>query len=82
MQQLGQLDLSGNVTLYRDDGITLQTDAATLDVKANAAASASKVHAEGPFGTLDAQGFSLFEGGAIMQFHGPSRLVLNGGKQR
>ena len=82
MQQLGQLDLSGNVTLYREDGITLQTDTATLDVKASAAASASKVHAEGPFGTLDAQGFSMFEGGAIMQFHGPSRLVLNGGSQR
>ena len=82
MQQQGQLDLSGDVTLYRDDGVTLQTDAATLDLKADAATSASKVHAEGPFGTLDAQGFSLFDGGAIIQFFGPSRLVLNGGKQR
>jgi lipopolysaccharide export system protein LptC len=82
MQQQGLLDLSGNVTLYRDDGITLQTDAATLDVKADAAASAAKVHAEGPFGTLDAQGFSMFEGGDIIQFHGPSRLVLNGSTRR
>lgn len=82
MQLLGQLDLSGNVTLYREDGITLQTDTATLDVKASAAASSAKVHAEGPFGTLDAQGFSLFEGGAVIQFHGPSRLVLNGSAKR
>lgn len=82
MQQQGLLDLSGDVWLYRDDGTMLQTDAATLDVKANAAVSAAKVHVEGPFGTLDAQGFSLFEGGAVMQFHGPSRLVLNGSTRR
>lgn len=78
MQQSQQLDLSGNVTLYRDDGMTLLTDAATLDLKASAVASAAKVHAEGPFGALDAQGFSMFEGGAVIQFYGPSRLVLNG----
>ncbi len=82
MQQQGQLDLSGDVTLYRDDGITLQTDAATLDVKSSAAVSASKVHAEGPFGTLDAQGFSLFDGGSVIQFHGASRLVLNGSTKK
>lgn len=82
MQQQGQLDLSGNVTLYRDDGITLQTDSATLDVKAGAAVSAAKVHVEGPFGTLDAQGFSMFEGGDVIQFHGSSRLVLNGSTHR
>jgi lipopolysaccharide export system protein LptC len=81
MQQLGQLDLSGEVTIYRDYGITMQTDATTMDIKSNAASSASKVHAEGPFGTLDAQGFSLLDGGAVIQFYGPSRLVLNGGKQ-
>ena len=76
-QQSGQLDLSGDVVLYRDDGLTLQTDAATLDLKAGAASSAERVHAEGPFGTLDAQGFAVTDHGAVAQFTGPGRLLLN-----
>jgi lipopolysaccharide export system protein LptC len=73
-----QLDLSGQVTLYRDDGLTLVTHAATLDLKAGAAAGADKVHAEGPFGQLDAQGFAVTDQGAVVQFSGPGRLLLNG----
>lgn len=76
-QRSGQLDLSGDVMLYRDDGLTLHTDAATLDLKAGVATSAAQVHAEGPFGTLDAQGFTVTDRGAIAQFAGPARLVLN-----
>jgi lipopolysaccharide export system protein LptC len=72
------LDLSGNVVLYRDDGLTMVTDVATMDLKAGAASSAAKVHAEGPLGTLDAQGFSVSDNGTVIQFAGPGRLVLNG----
>jgi lipopolysaccharide export system protein LptC len=78
MQKAGQLDLSGDVTLYRDDGTTLVTDSATLDTRAGAAASAELTHVEGPFGTLDAQGFTATDGGAVIHFTGPGRLVLNG----
>jgi lipopolysaccharide export system protein LptC len=35
------------------------------------------VHAEGPFGTLDAQGFAVTDRGAVIQFPGPGRLLLN-----
>ena len=70
------LDLSGDVTLYREDGTTLQTSAATLDLKAGAASSSERVHVEGPFGTVDAQGFFLADGGASLRFSGPARLVL------
>jgi hypothetical protein len=35
-------------------------------------------HAEGPFGVLDAQGFTLVDKGAAIQFHGPAKLTLNG----
>ena len=76
-QHAGQLDLSGDVVLYRDDGLTLLTDAATLDLKAGVASSADRVHAEGPFGTLDAQGFAVVDHGSVAQFTGPGRLVLN-----
>jgi lipopolysaccharide export system protein LptC len=75
-----QLDLSHDVTLYRDDGTTLQTDTSAVDLKAGAAASADMVHAEGPFGTLDAQGFALTDRGALIQFTGPGHLVVNGRK--
>jgi lipopolysaccharide export system protein LptC len=78
LQKSEQLDLSGEVTLYRDDGTTLTTDAAALDVKAGAAAGAERTHAEGPFGTLDAQGFTLTDHGAVIRFAGPARMVLNG----
>lgn len=80
-QKLNRLDLSGDVTLYRDDGTVLQTAAASIDMKANAAASHEMVHVEGPFGVLDAQGFTVLDRGAVVQFTGPARLVLKGGSR-
>jgi lipopolysaccharide export system protein LptC len=76
-EKINDLDLSGDVTLYRDDGLTMITDTANLDLKSGAAASADRVHAEGPFGTLDAQGFTVLDRGTAVQFAGPGRLVLN-----
>ncbi len=78
LQHTGQLDLSGDATVYRDDGITMHTDLVAVDVKSGAAASNERTHVEGPFGTLDAQGFALVDKGAVVQFSGPSRLLLNG----
>lgn len=77
MQHSNQLDLSRDVTLYRDDGTTLVTASASIDLKNGAAAGAEQVHAEGPFGTLDAQGFTLVDKGSTIQFAGPAHLVLN-----
>jgi lipopolysaccharide export system protein LptC len=78
MQHLNQLDLSKDVTLYRDDGTTLHTQSASVDMKAGAAAGSEPVHAEGPFGVLDAQGFTVMDKGAAIDFPGPAHLVLNG----
>jgi lipopolysaccharide export system protein LptC len=78
LQHSGQLDLSHEVTLYRDDGTTLVTASASIDLKNGAAASSDPTHAEGPFGTLDAQGFTVTDKGAAVQFAGPAHLVLNG----
>jgi lipopolysaccharide export system protein LptC len=77
MQHSDLLDLSHDVTLYRDDGTTMVTSSASIDMKAGAAAGAEPVHAEGPFGTLDAQGFTLVDKGSTIQFAGPAHLVLN-----
>ena len=78
IQRAGQLDLSRDVTLYRDDGTTMRTQSASVDVRQGAATSSEMTHAEGPFGTLDAQGFTLVDKGAAIQFHGPAKLVMNG----
>jgi len=78
IQHVGQLDLSHDVVLYRDDGTVLRTQSAAMDIRQGAGTSDEMTHAEGPFGVLDAQGFTLFDKGAAIQFHGPARLVLNG----
>jgi lipopolysaccharide export system protein LptC len=78
IQKANQLDLLDDVTLYRDDGTTMHTTAASVDMKAGAAASATPVHVEGPFGVLDAQGFTVVDKGAAVDFTGPAHLVLNG----
>ena len=80
MQKSSQLDLSGAVTLYRDDGLRLTTDHVTADLHQGVIASAARTHVEGPFGTLDAQGFLIADGGHLAQFAGPARLVLTGGR--
>jgi lipopolysaccharide export system protein LptC len=77
IQHADQLDLSKDVTLYRADGTLLQTEAATMDMHKGVATSSLYTHAEGPFGTLDAEGFTLVDKGGIVQFHGPAKLVLN-----
>ena len=77
LQPSAQLDLSGDATVYRDDGTTLHSASAALDLKAGAAAGSEPTHAEGRFGTLDAQGgFTVLDKGAVVQFAGPARLVL------
>ena len=78
MQHTGIMDMSGDVVLYRDSGITMNTSSATMDLKTGAASSDQPTHVEGPFGTLDAQGFALVDKGNVIQFDGKSRLWLNG----
>lgn len=78
LQHSNQLDLSHDVTLYRDDGTTLVTASAAMDLTQGAGAGSQPVHAEGPFGTLDAQGFTLTDKGTSIEFTGPAKLVLNG----
>ncbi len=77
IQHQSLLDLSHDVYLYREDGTTLETDTAAMDLRSGAGTSSDLTHAEGPFGTLDAQGFTLTGKGAVIQFQGPAHAVLN-----
>jgi lipopolysaccharide export system protein LptC len=78
MRKAQQLDLSDHVVLYRDDGTTMTTSSASVEMKAGAASGAEQTHVEGPFGTLDASGFTTVDKGAAIQFWGPAHVLLNG----
>lgn len=78
VQQINQLDLLTDVTLYRDDGTTMHTASASIDLKQGAAGGSAPVHVEGPFGILDAEGFTVMDKGAAIDFPGPAHVILNG----
>jgi len=78
IQGLNQLDLVKDVTLYRDDGTTMHTESASIDMKMGAAGGSDPVHVEGPFGVLDAQGFTVMDKGNAIDFSGPAHVIMNG----
>jgi lipopolysaccharide export system protein LptC len=76
-QKSDMLLLSGDVTLYRNDGTTMTTSAADIDLHTGSANSIAPVHVQGPFGTLNAaNGFTLTDRGATVTFNGPATLTL------
>ncbi|MCE0744555.1 LPS export ABC transporter periplasmic protein LptC [Acetobacter sicerae] len=77
MQHEQILDLKDEVTLYRDDGLMMRGPVADVSMHDGVIASDSWVHAEGPFGVLDARGYWLSQHEGIAQFRGPGRFILN-----
>jgi lipopolysaccharide export system protein LptC len=76
-QKLDELGLTGNVTLYRNDGTTMNVKTADIDLHAGSAHSSAPVQVQGPFGTLTAtNGFLLLDRGADIMFNGPATLTL------
>jgi lipopolysaccharide export system protein LptC len=73
-----QLFLQGDVTLWHDNGTTMKTEAAHIDVQAATADSDSPTAAQGPFGTLTSEGFRMRERGQVVIFTGRSHAVLEG----
>jgi lipopolysaccharide export system protein LptC len=81
MRKDEQLDMSDDVVLYRDDGTTMTTASMSVAVKSGAASGSEQTHVEGPFGTLDATGFTTVDKGTAIQFWGPVRVEMNGVSQ-
>lgn len=75
------LDLTHGVTLYRNDGLMLYSPFADVNLNSGIIASHTWVHAEGPFGTLDAQGYFLSQHDGLAQFRGPGKLIFYGGNK-
>lgn len=72
------LDLAGQVTVHHDDGTQFVTETARVDLGGGNAEGDDPVAAQGPFGTLTAEGFRLYERGARVVFTGRARVVLEG----
>jgi lipopolysaccharide export system protein LptC len=75
------LDLAGDVTVYHDNGMTLRTPEAAVEVEEGTASGDAPVAAQGPFGTLEAEGFRLKDRGAVVIFTGRAHAVLEGGPE-
>lgn len=76
-QRSQTLGLTGDVTLYRNDGTVLNVASANINLRQSSANSEAPVKVQGPFGTLNAaNGFSLSDRGADILFKGPVKLVL------
>jgi lipopolysaccharide export system protein LptC len=73
-----RLDLSGEVTIHHDDGTQFVTPSATVDIEGGGASGDEAVAAQGPFGTLTAEGFRLHDRGQVVIFTGRARAVLEG----
>ena len=76
------LDLAGDVTIHHDNGMTLRTPEAAVAVEAGTASGDAPVAAQGPFGTLESEGFRLKDRGAVVVFTGRAHAVLEGGSEQ
>lgn len=72
------LAMHDHVRLYRDDGTTMLTRRADIDLKSGSAEGRTPVTAYGPFGTLHAKdGFAVADRGGLVVFKGRSHLLLD-----
>lgn len=70
------LDLSGGVDLFHDDGYEFRTAQARLNFGTSAASGESPIRGQGPFGTIEAEGFRVAGTGDSIFFTGKSRLLV------
>lgn len=73
-----RLDLEGDVTIFHDNGAMFRTEQAQVLLQEGKASGERPTLAQGPFGTIHAEGFELFDRGAVVIFTGRARAVLEG----
>lgn len=71
-----RLLLTGDVTLYRDDGFEAHTALAHVDFTAGDAWGDAPVEVHGPRGEILAEGFRIGDQGATLVFTGPAQLRM------
>lgn len=76
-QRDNTLELYGHVDLYQDKGYEVHSDSAHVDVLPGNAHGEEKTHGRGPAGTVEGEGFRLWDRGERIMFTGKARAVLN-----
>ena len=71
-----QLELSGGVNVFHDEGYELKTARALIEFDRGVASGSAKVQGQGPNSELEGEGFRLLDRGAQIIVTGKSRLVL------
>jgi lipopolysaccharide export system protein LptC len=72
----GIVDLSGNVNLFHDTGLSFETDAATVDVHNDSARGDQPIEGQRPNSEIVADGFDMKNNGRIVTFTGRAFLKL------
>ena len=72
----GTVDLSGNVVLFHDTGLSFETEAATVDLKNDWARGDQPVEGQNADGQLASQGFEVRDSGQTIVFTGRAWLKL------
>ena len=75
-QKDGTLDMMGHVSLYQDTGYELHTDSARIEVGPGNASGDEVTRGHGPAGTVEGEGFRLWERGKTILFTGKAKAVL------
>ena len=75
-QKAKLLQLIGQVSLFHDDGYSLTTGSAKINLDTGSASSTEPVLAKGPMGILKSKGFELRDKGKRILFNGPASLVI------
>lgn len=70
------LELDGDVMLFHDSGLELNTGNITFNLESGTGAGHDPLHAQAPFGNFDAQGFRIRENKSIFHFTGPVHAIL------
>lgn len=70
------LVLTGGVNLFHDSGYEFQTRAAEFDLGSGTARGSQPVAGQGPFGTINAEGFKVLDHGRRIIFTGKAKLIV------
>ena len=70
------LDLTGNVTMYHDNGMSFRTEAATIDLKGHTAKGDKPVQGQRSDGEIASDGFEVRDNGKTIIFTGRANLKI------
>ncbi|MFA7430287.1 MAG: LPS export ABC transporter periplasmic protein LptC [Rhodospirillaceae bacterium] len=79
MQDTNDLDLSGGVDLFHDEGYEMHTPAMTVNLRAGTVTGTQPVTAQGPLGSLTAEGFTYDRDAGRVEFTGRAKVLMRPG---